>query len=109
MKCSLVRDLLPLYREENCRPETIRAVEKHLNTCPHCHKLYKALDQPLKLKSLLGEKEAPLNVDTAADTEPSNLQQREFWRRYYGRYLVKGSLLFLVLYLLLVAGGKVFS
>lgn len=38
--CSIVRDLLPAYVENECSPDTNHFVEAHLETCPECRKMY---------------------------------------------------------------------
>ncbi len=39
MNCDIIKDLLPLYCDEVCSDETVRAVEEHLAACPACHAL----------------------------------------------------------------------
>lgn len=34
--CSIIQDLLPLYKEEIVSPETKTLVEEHLQTCRSC-------------------------------------------------------------------------
>jgi|GEM_PF-1684608 len=36
LSCAIVQDLLPLYEEELCSPESREAVRAHLAQCPHC-------------------------------------------------------------------------
>ncbi|MGX4588086.1 zf-HC2 domain-containing protein [Paenibacillus chitinolyticus] len=37
--CGIVHDLLPLYVERECTPQSHRMVEEHLKVCPACHSL----------------------------------------------------------------------
>lgn len=41
--CELVRDLLPLYQDEVCSPESRVIVEEHLKECQPCRKVQKQL------------------------------------------------------------------
>ena len=36
ISCEIVRDLLPLYHDGVCSPESRAAVEEHLKNCPAC-------------------------------------------------------------------------
>ena len=43
MNCNIIQDLLPLYIDEICSPETKAAVEEHLAACPTCKALYNTM------------------------------------------------------------------
>ena len=43
LPCALVRDLLPLYHDQVCAPESCDAVEEHLKDCEACQGVYHAL------------------------------------------------------------------
>lgn len=43
LPCYLVRDLLPLYKDEVCEPETAADVQEHLDGCPDCRQLWKTM------------------------------------------------------------------
>lgn len=45
MKCEIIRDLLPLYIEDLCSPESREEVEAHLKQCVDCQREYKELSQ----------------------------------------------------------------
>ncbi len=45
-KCGLIRDLLPLYTDKVCSPETEQAVSEHLQECSECKKIYDILSEP---------------------------------------------------------------
>lgn len=42
--CELIQDLLPLYHDNVCAPETVQAVEVHLQGCEACKEAYHAFD-----------------------------------------------------------------
>ncbi|MFF2886028.1 zf-HC2 domain-containing protein [Paenibacillus sp. NPDC057967] len=43
--CGIVHDLLPLYVERECTPQSHRMVEEHLKTCPACRSLCERMVQ----------------------------------------------------------------
>jgi predicted anti-sigma-YlaC factor YlaD len=43
MTCAIIQDLLPLYIDQICSPETKAAVEEHLKTCPECRRIHEAM------------------------------------------------------------------
>lgn len=47
MNCGIIQDLLPLYHDGVCSPESRTEVEEHLKTCPDCRAVLAALDAPL--------------------------------------------------------------
>lgn len=51
LPCYLVRDLLPLYHDKLCAPETAKDIREHLEGCEGCRNVLAALDT---------SKEAPL-------------------------------------------------
>lgn len=44
LPCHLVRDLLPLYHDKLCAPDTAKDVEEHLSGCEACRAALDALD-----------------------------------------------------------------
>ncbi|MDF1509111.1 zf-HC2 domain-containing protein [Robertmurraya sp. DFI.2.37] len=88
MKCNLVRDLLPLYIEGDCSSRTNRMVKEHLLNCSKCRELYEIMEPPIDLKFVLPQ-------ESMKDLE---IRQKKLWRKYYGRLILKGSLLFIVVY-----------
>lgn len=46
LPCYLVRDLLPLYHDNLCAPDTAKDVSKHLETCEGCRTALQTLDMP---------------------------------------------------------------
>ena len=49
LPCHLVRDLLPLYHDKLCSPDTAQDVEEHLGGCEACRAALDALDTPKDL------------------------------------------------------------
>ena len=43
LSCYLVRDLLPLYKDQVCEPDTAAAVREHLEECPDCRALWEKM------------------------------------------------------------------
>lgn len=50
MTCFLVRDLLPLYLEDDCKSETEHVIEEHLKTCSSCREMYDMMSEPFYWK-----------------------------------------------------------
>lgn len=50
LPCYLVRDLLPLYKDEVCESETAADLRAHLDNCPDCRALWEKMqtDAPLE-------------------------------------------------------------
>ena len=46
MNCAVIRDLLPLYCDQVCSPESRQAVEEHLAGCPQCRAYYEKMAAP---------------------------------------------------------------
>ena len=44
MPCYLVRDLLPLYKDQVCEPDTAAAVKEHLEECSDCRALWENME-----------------------------------------------------------------
>ncbi|RXI96494.1 anti-sigma factor [Anaerobacillus alkaliphilus] len=88
MKCSLVRDLLPLYIEGDCSVETNRQVKEHITSCTDCQELYEMM-------------EAPLDVNVTVGPEVDS-HSSDFWEKYYGRLILRGIGLFFLIYVIIV-------
>ena len=46
LDCNVARDLLPLYLDGVCSPQSAALVEEHLAACPECRRLREALAAP---------------------------------------------------------------
>ena len=66
MKCDIAKDLLLLYTDNLCSPETVTELEEHLSNCEACSKLL------VRYKSDLTEKSIPLDNRTYQPS-PTNL------------------------------------
>ena len=93
MNCGIIQDLLPLYHDGVCSPESRAAVEAHLRECPACREALEAMDAPLP------PAEAAVPDDAAAVRRLS----RE-WQKGRRRSLWKGALLALALCAAVVGG-----
>ena len=106
MKCSIIRDLLPLYEEKLCRIETVKLVEQHLENCSECKILYNEMHEDIGLKiavklteSIVNQCEGSYKLDT----------ERKFWKKYYGNLILKGVCIFLILYIMIISIGMIFK
>lgn len=50
LPCYLVRDLLPLYKDEVCETETAADVREHLDGCPDCRHLWETMQDTAPLE-----------------------------------------------------------
>lgn len=58
LPCYLVRDLLPLYKDEACEPETAADVREHLERCPDCRTLWETLQTAAPLEEAVNQAKA---------------------------------------------------
>ena len=58
LPCYLVRDLLPLYKDEACEPETAADVREHLEGCPDCRTLWETLQTAAPLEEAVDQAKA---------------------------------------------------
>lgn len=58
LPCYLVRDLLPLYKDEVCEPETAADVREHLEGCPDCRTLWETLQTAAPLEEAVNQAKA---------------------------------------------------
>lgn len=81
MKCEIIRDLLPLYCDNVCSPESREEVEAHLKECAACRKELEELRSPL-----------PEEERRGADDEASALKKlsRE-WERGKWKAKLRGA------------------
>lgn len=88
MNCNLVRDLMPLYIEKDCSPTTKKLIENHLESCIECSGLHSLMNDPILIEQI--EEEDSVN-------ETSNVMQY-----YYGKLILKGSMLFAIVYVIII-------
>lgn len=91
MKCEIVSDLLTLYVEDLCAPETRKELEAHLKECPECNKKLEHYRKELK-----AEKPVSAEVETS-EIEPMKKVKKKMNRS-------KGKVIALGIALLLVVG-----
>ena len=48
--CKVVQDLLPSYIEKLTSKETNEYIEKHLNECPDCQKIFENMKEKICVK-----------------------------------------------------------
>ncbi len=73
--CSIVRDLLPAYVENECSPDTNHFVEAHLETCPECRKMY----DNMKSASPLDSAETPEMPEQLEPLKKIKKKNRRTW------------------------------
>lgn len=78
MNCGIILDLLPLYHDGVCSPESRAEVEAHLKTCPGCRAALATMD------ALLPEERTPQPDDAAAVRSLSRAwekgKRRAWWK-----------------------------
>lgn len=90
MNCSIIRDLMPIYDGDMCSKAAKQVVEEHLRECDDCRCLYDDIHEILGLK-------ACIKTETAGNS--TSQMSSKFLERYYGRLMLKGIGLFLVIYI----------
>jgi predicted anti-sigma-YlaC factor YlaD len=97
MKCFLIRDLLPLYIEGGCLPETTDFVEEHLQSCEECREMFELMNDPIDVKDFL---------DPRVNQAPE--QSSEVMQKYYGKLIAKGAGMFIMIYIIIVMTALLF-
>lgn len=86
MKCDIILDLLPLYAEDLCRPQSKKAVTDHLAGCPSCQAKYQKL-----LEELLPDSSGSSVGDSAKAEETERyLEEKKLFQK--SRDAVRASL-----------------
>ncbi len=85
MNCNIVKDLLPLYIDECCSAESRAEVEKHIETCAECRKVFEGMTATVTEEEMNFEIKKCSRIN---DWKASALQ----------------SVLFLLSFLLIIAG-----
>jgi len=85
LSCEIVQDLLPLYYDEVCSPDTRQSIAAHLATCENCTAALNKLKQSSNL---------PFEVITKNKQESNALASfKEHWKRSKVVSFAKGLLL----------------
>lgn len=87
MKCEVARDLLTLYVDDLCSPETRRELELHLKECQECEKKLAHYRKELKVEE---------TGNQTAEIEPMKKVNKKM-KRSKGKIVALGITLFLVL------------
>ena len=77
MSCKIIEDLLPIYHDGVCSPESRAMVEEHLAECEACRKLCGEMDAELSVAKLVADESRPLSKISA---EWKNMR-RNAWLR----------------------------
>lgn len=89
LSCAVVRDLLPSFTEGLTEPETNEAVERHLDSCPHCRRRCDAMRR---------------DAETVPEAETKELDYLKAVNRRGKRRTIRAVALTLAL-IALIAGG----
>lgn len=92
LPCYLVRDLLPLYHDKLCAPDTAKDVSEHLDNCESCRAVLEAMD-------------APGSVPVPSDEDQQRAQALQMLQRKLVRSRVLTAVLSALAVLLLLAIG----
>lgn len=86
--CDVIRDLLPLYSDHICTPDSCRLIEDHLKNCPDCRRL----SEKFTAGSLPPEKEEFCDYSNHADKVKDKVikDMAASWKKSIVRSFVKG-------------------
>jgi len=91
MKCSLIRDLMPIYDNGSCSKETESIIQEHFKSCESCRAIFEAMHEGVGLRDSINlQKDFPGN---------SSNKEAEFWSKYYGGLIVRGLAIFIIVYI----------
>jgi predicted anti-sigma-YlaC factor YlaD len=89
MKCSLIRDLMPVYDSCKCSKETEIMIQEHFKTCESCKSIFEDMHEGIGLKDSI-----KVRQELTEDNSDS-----EFWSKYYGTLIIKCLGVFVVIYI----------
>lgn len=92
LPCKVIEDILPLYHDDACSPESRALVEEHLRECESCRTLLSNMDDELRLPQESADRLKPLQGI------------RSEWIKIKKRSLLKGAALTLLAVLILLGG-----
>lgn len=75
LSCAVVRDLLPLYCEGECSPETVQAVAEHIASCQECRVCWERMSRPLETPPPEEPEEASLMRAYAAKVRKGRIRR----------------------------------
>ena len=94
ISCKVIQDLLPLYHDNVCSPETNALVEEHLQTCEACQEEFHKLEESPLAEN--GKKE---------EAEKENVQRMKNVKKVLHKKRVRVSVITAVVVLLLCIPG----
>ena len=100
MKCSVIRDLLPLYEEKICKIETVKLVEEHLESCSNCKTMYNDMHKDIGLKEV---SKLAKTIDNECEDSHKLDMEHKFWMKYYGNLILRGVFIFLIVYIIIIS------
>ena len=92
ISCEIIQDLLPLYCDGVCSPESNQAVEAHLAGCEKCKADMRFMEQDIKTNSVQAQDDKLAKAAAAA------------WKKGKDRAFIKGCLIALLSVAVLVTG-----
>lgn len=92
LPCSVIQDLLPLYCDSACSPESRALINEHLNECEDCRRVLTHMHDEIELP-----KEKP-------DPTKPLLNLRTEWLRTKTKALLKGMIITLLVVGILIGG-----
>lgn len=88
--CEVIRDLLPLYIDEVCSPDSRSLVEDHLRTCEDCRRLLEKMGEDCRISGEAAQQEETVIKNMAAG-----------WKKSVRKNFLKGAVLAVAMVLLL--------
>lgn len=76
LPCYLVRDLLPLYKDELCEPETAADLREHLDGCPDCRALWEKMQDADPLEGEVAEARVQEEADALRRVRKNQRKKR---------------------------------
>ncbi|WMT27952.1 hypothetical protein RE735_12510 [Bacillus aerius] len=92
MSCYLIEELLPLYIEEDTSEDTNQLMNEHLRPCKKCLHLYEEMKEPVSIAK---------STDFISFIDGKE-EKRKFEKRYYGKLLLRASIVFSIVYLIML-------
>lgn len=92
ISCNVIRDLLPLYCDDICSPESLALIKNHLETCPECSALLEKMKTECHLSQEIEQEHEEVIKDMAAT-----------WKKSIFKSFLKGFLAAILACLLLAS------
>lgn len=95
LSCEIIQDLLPLYADNVCSPDSQKAVDEHLVQCPACRQNLQTLKQP--------DLTAGLGLETAPEPVIRERVMKNGFKKLRRRWLLSVWSVFLIFPVLLLS------